>query len=298
MKSQPHHAGDALPADPVALLEAVLETNRRTENPRLKAILESAIRHLHAFAQDSGLSMEELELGIDFLVNIGKATGPEKNEGILLADILGLSTLVGLIDAKSALALGGTEPALVGPFWRANQPTMPSGALICSADTAGSRLFVNGRVVSLESGPIKGARVETWQAAPSGLYENQDKAQPDMNLRACFETDGEGRFSFQSVRPAGYSVPTDGPCGDLLRLQGRPVMRPAHLHFLVFAAGHKTLATQIFDAEDPNAFCDAAFGAVGSLLQSFEPQADGTYQLDVELRLEPGEMRIPYCPLP
>jgi catechol 1,2-dioxygenase len=287
-----------LPATPEALLEAVLAANEGTGNSRLKRVLDSLLRHLHAFAREIELSLEELEVATDFLVRIGKATGPEKHEGILLADILGLATLVGLNDAKKALAAGGTEPALIGPFWRADQPFRANGSKIISDDTPGDALHVEARVLSLEGRPIAGARVETWQASPGGMYENQDPEQEDYNLRARFETDVDGRFSFRSVRPAGYAVPVDGPCGELLRLQNRPIMRPAHLHFLVFAPGYKTLATQIFDADDPNAYQDAVFGAVGSLLHRFTPDVGGGYRLDLELRLEPGEMRIPLCPLP
>jgi catechol 1,2-dioxygenase len=286
------------PATPDALLDAVLAANEQTPDKRLKDILSSLIRHLHEFASEVQLSYAELELGLDFLVRIGKATGPEKHEGILLADILGLATLVGLIDAKKALAAGGTEPALIGPFWRANQPLRADGSSVAAPGTPGERLLVRARVTALDGTPIPGARVETWQASPGGLYENQDPGQQDMNLRGRFETDRDGRFSFRSVRPSGYAVPVDGPCGELLALQRRAIMRPAHLHFLIFAEGYKTLATQIFDAADPNAYRDVVFGAVGSLLHSFEPDGEGGWILDLALKLEPGEMRMPMCPLP
>lgn len=302
---EPHQAAasraerrEPLPATPQALLDAVLAANRDTTNPRLKQILDGLLRHLHAFAAEVELSYQELEIGLDFLVRIGKATGPEKHEGILLADILGLATLVGLIDAKKALAAGGTEPALIGPFWRAAQPLRENGSNIAADGTPGDKLFVDGRILSLDGTPIANARVETWQASPGGLYENQDPQQVEMNLRGRFQTDSDGRFSFHSVRPAGYAVPVDGPCGELLAAQQRPIMRPAHLHFIVMAEGYKTLATQIFDADDPNAYRDAVFGAVGSLLQRFEPQPDRSFRLGLDLKLEPGTMRVPMCPLP
>lgn len=288
----------SIPADPQALLQAVLQANQGSANARTREVLDAAIRHLHAFAGEIGLTYEELHHGLDFLVRIGQATGPKKHEGILLADILGVATLVVLMDAKAALAAGGTEPALIGPFWREEQPVRPNGASIASVDTQGERLRVRGRVLSLDGTPIVGAHVETWQAAPSGLYENQDPEQEDMNLRARFETDSDGSFWFDSVKPSGYGVPTDGPCGELLRLQGRHHMRPAHLHFIVIAPGHKVLATQIFDELDPYAYSDAAFGAVGSLLRKFEPDGNGGYRLDLELRVEPGESKVPRPPLP
>ena len=283
---------------PQELLEAVLASNEKTKDPRLKEVLASAIRHLHEFALEVDLKPDELQVGLDFLVAVGKATGPEKHEGILLADILGVSTLVQMRDARHALAAGGTEPALVGPFWRANQPIRPNGAHIASESTPGPGLTVNVQVTDLSGRPIPGARVETWQASPKGLYENQDPEQEDMNLRARFESDADGRIWFTSVRPAGYPVPTDGPCGDLLVAQGRHVMRPAHLHFIVVAPGFKVLATQFFDADDPHAYDDVVFGVVGSLLRKFEPDPNGGYRIDLQLKLEPGETHIPHCPLP
>jgi len=284
--------------DPDALLAAVRTANATTPNPRLKHVLDCAIRHLHAFALETDLNPDELQVGLDFLVDVGQATGATRHEGILLADILGLATLVQLRSARHAIAAGGTEPALVGPFWRAHQPMRENGSCIASAATPGPRLRVEGRVTALDGAPIAGARVETWQASPQGMYENQDPAQEDMNLRARFETDADGRFWFTSVRPAGYPVPTDGPCGRLLAAQRRKVMRPAHLHFIVAAEGYKALATQFFDREDPNADEDVVFGAVGSLLRTFEPDGEGGYRLQVDLRVEPGETRLPHCPLP
>lgn len=284
--------------DPAALLSAVLAANESTANPRLRQVMAAAIRHLHNFAIEADLTPEELHIGLDFLVAIGRATSPEKHEGILLADILGVATLVQLRSARAALAAGGTEPALVGPFWRAHQPLRPSGAVISSPDTPGPRLRVYGRVTDLTGKPLARARVETWQASPKGLYENQDEDQVDMNLRARFETDADGGFWFESVRPAGYPVPIDGPCGALLAAQRRNVMRPAHLHFIVAAEGHKVLATQFFDEEDSHVTEDVVFGAVGSLVRHFESDGEGGFELRLELRLEPGETRLPRAPLP
>ncbi|QTB98372.1 protocatechuate 3,4-dioxygenase [Alcaligenes sp. SORT26] len=297
MELSPHaETQQTIPATPEALLKAVLAANQAAD-PRTREILDSLIRHLHAFAQDVRLSYDELHKGLDFMVEVGQATNPLRHEGILLADILGVATLVLLMDAKAVLAAGGTEPALIGPFWRANQPVLDNGASIASTDTQGLPLLVSGKVVSIDGSPIKGARIEVWQAAPSGLYENQDPEQEDMNLRGIFISDVDGRFWFESVKPSGYGVPIDGPCGTLLAIQKRDHMRPAHVHFIASAAGHKVLTTQIFDAHDPYAYSDAAFGAVGSLLREFEASSDGTYRLEVELKLEPGHTPMPKPPL-
>lgn len=295
--SSSSHLGS--PADAVTLLASVLAENERTESDRLRTVLRSLIEHLHAFAQETQLNYEELELGLQFLNAIGQATGPKKNEAILLADVLGLSTLVQLQDAKRIMAHGGTEPALIGPFWRANHPVLESGSSIFTPDTPGDRMTVRVRVTNLNKEAIPGALVDVWQASPAGLYENQDEHQADMNLRGRFTTDPQGSFFYKTVKPAGYPIPVDGPVGQLLEHQRRHTMRPAHLHFIAIAQGYRVLATQIFDAQDPCINSDVVFGAVGSLVRQFQPdpaQAN-SWQLHVDLMLEPGETRIPHPPL-
>lgn len=295
--STTHNLGG--PADAASLLHAVLSENDRTQPERLRTVLRSLIQHLHAFAKETQLNYEELELGLQFLNAIGQATGPKKNEAILLADVLGLSTLVQLQDAHRILAQGGTEPALIGPFWRANHPVLPTGADIFTPDTPGERLTVLVRVMDLDKQPIEGALVDVWQASPVGLYENQDDHQADMNLRGRFTSDHQGEFVYRTVRPAGYPIPVDGPVGRLLEHQQRHAMRPAHLHFIAIAKGYRVLATQIFDAQDPYINSDVVFGAVGSLVRHFEPHPiePNAWQLHVDIMLEPGETRIPHPPL-
>lgn len=112
----------SIPANPQALLQAVLDANQGTRDPRTRLVLDARIGHLHALAAEVTLTYEELFKGMEFIVRVGQATGPLKHEGIPLADILGLATLVLLMDAKAVFASGGTEPAPIGPFWRANQP--------------------------------------------------------------------------------------------------------------------------------------------------------------------------------
>lgn len=296
MSSSPHLGS---PADAASLLAAVLAENERTQPERLKTILNSLIQHLHAFAQETQLNYEELELGLQFLNEIGLATGPKKNEAILLADVLGLSTLVQLQDAKRIMAHGGTEPGLIGPFWRANHPQLPSGAKICTADTPGDLMTVHVRVMDLNKKAVPGALVDVWQASPAGLYENQDDHQVDMNLRGRFTADNHGKFFFKTVKPAGYPIPIDGPVGRLLDHQKRHAMRPAHLHFIAIAQGYRVLSTQIFDSQDPCINTDVVFGAVGSLVRHFEPDLSqaNAWQLQVDIMLEPGETRIPHPPL-
>jgi catechol 1,2-dioxygenase len=274
----------------------VLEAMSRTPDPRLREILASLVRHLHAFMREVRPSEEELESGLDFLVRLGQASGPEKNEVILLCDLLGISTLAVMLN--NAQGRGETDPALLGPFWRAQSPLCKAGESISRDASSGAPLEVRGEVVDTDARAVANALVDVWQASPVGLYENQDPGQTDHNLRGRFETDGEGRFHFLTVRPAGYPVPTDGPCGELLRAQDRHPYRPAHIHFMISREGFKTLVTQVFANDDDCIESDVVFGVTPALAGNFARRADGTYRLDYRFVLQRGARRIPKPPLP
>ena len=118
-----------------------------------------------------------------------------------------------------------------------------------------------------------------------------------MNLRGRFVTDAQGAFSFRSVKPAGYPVPTEGPTGALLAAQKRHNMRPAHLHFLIHKPGFKTIASQVYDPEDPHLETDSQFGVTRALIGDFTRSASGGYELEYTFVLEPGESARPKAPI-
>jgi catechol 1,2-dioxygenase len=283
--------------NPESVLPLTLRAMERTPDPRLRELVAALTTHLHAFVQETRLSETEFERALEFIVAIGQATGASKNEVVLAADILGLSTLVALQNNQEPE--GESPAALLGPFWRARAPVCALGDNIARAGTPGLPLAVSGHVRDRAGRPIEGATVDVWQASPVGLYENQDPAQPEMNLRGRFLTDVEGRFWFRSVRPAGYPVPTDGPCGVLLRAQRRHPNRPAHLHFMVSAPGYKVLVSQVFADDDENLQSDPTMGVTRRLIGRFTPAADGgSASLAYDFKLEAGETRFPNPPIP
>jgi catechol 1,2-dioxygenase len=122
-----------------------------------------------------------------------------------------------------------------------------------------------------------------------------------MNLRGRFRSDAQGRYHFKSVRPAGYPVPVDGPCGDLLRAQIRDPYRPAHLHYMVSKPGYQVLVTQVFADDDHRLHTDVTFSVVESLVGSFAKNTDAAnpgYTLHYDLVLQAGEMHFPAPPIP
>jgi protocatechuate 3,4-dioxygenase beta subunit len=288
-----------------SVTEAVLSVMADTPDERLREITSALVHHLHAFAREVRLTEDELETAIDALIRSGKACNDSHNEMVLLSDVLGLSTLVCLMN-NGADGPTETAAALLGPFWRMHSPRMENGDSILRSPTPGPALFMRGQVVDAEGKPIPGVEVDIWQASPVGMYENQDEDQADMNLRGKFTTDADGRFWFRSVKPAGYPVPTDGPAGELLRAQGRHPFRPAHVHALLYKEGFKTLVTQVFVDDDAHLESDVVFGVTRPLVGDFQrhdsapPEPDaGTpwYSLEHRFAMMPGEAKLPVPPI-
>src|SRR5512140_2262721 len=246
----------------------VLDAYKTIEDPRLREIVASLVKHLHAFARDVHLTEEEFQKGCQIIAKMGQLSNAKHNEVVLMSGSLGFSALVCLLNNGNN---GQTETTanLLGPFWRLNSPKTENDGSIVRSPTPGPELFVNAWAKDRDGKPVVGAEVDVWQSSTEGLYENQDPTQADMNLRGKFTTDAEGRISFRSIKPAGYPIPIGGPVGDLLKAQGRHNMRPAHLHFLIYKPGFKTHISQVYLPDDPNIETDVQFGVTKRLLGDY-----------------------------
>ena len=111
---------------PETITDAVLDQMATTPDPRLKAIMASAVKHLHAFAREVNLTPAEWIKGIEFMTAAGKMCSPERQEFILLSDTLGLSALVNGLHDATALE-EATNTSLLGPFYREATPTLAAG---------------------------------------------------------------------------------------------------------------------------------------------------------------------------
>jgi protocatechuate 3,4-dioxygenase beta subunit len=291
--------------DGASVTNKVLAAMNGATSPRLREVMAALVRHLHAFAREVHLSEEEFETGIDFLNRIGQSTHDAHNEGMLFSDAVGLSTLVCLLN-NGRNGATETASALLGPFWRMNSPRTRNGESIVRSPTPGPALFAECWIRDPQGRPVADVEVDVWQASPVGLYENQDPNQAEMNLRGKFTTDADGKFSFRSVKPAGYPVPTDGPVGELLRAQNRHPYRPAHLHFLAYKPNYKTLITQVFVDDDKHLQSDVVFGVTPDLIGGYrrhdEPRADRAaespwYSLQYTFVMEPGTAKLPQPPI-
>ncbi len=249
-----------------SVTDAVFEQMSETPDPRLKQVMESLVRHMHDFARDVNLTPEEWLKAIGFLTKVGQTCTPARQEFILLSDVLGFSALVNLLHDKTAVEIG-TESSLLGPFYQQNAPSFALGdSIAVKADAP--ELLLYGQVTDKAGRPLPHALVQVWQTDAKGEYDLQKFHGEHMDMRGNFRCDAEGRFHFRTVKPLGYYIPMDGPVGALIRAQQRHGCRPAHVHFLISADGHRELVTAIYLADDEHIDSDTVFGVSSSLVVS------------------------------
>lgn len=281
------------------LTEEVLARFEDSKSERYAEIMQSLVRHLHTFVGEVGLTEEEWEAGIEFLTRTGHITDENRQEFILLSDVLGVSMqVVGLNNKKPA---GATESTVFGPFFVEGSPRFENGDDIANG-APGEPCYMRGRVLSVDGEPISGARIEVWQADDEGCYDVQYDELQEPQGRGHLYSDEEGRYYFWSVRPEAYPIPYDGPVGDLLNAANRGPMRPAHVHFMVEAEGYQKLITHVFDKADEHLDSDAVFGVKDSLITGFERHEPGAapdsraldvpfYTMSYDIVLAPAEER-------
>ena len=285
---------------------AVLQVMERTEDPRLREIMTSLIKHLHGFVRDVRLTEGEFRTATALINELGQLSHDLHNETVLMAGSLGISSLVCLMN-NGDHGRTETSQSLLGPFWRLDAPRVVNGGSLLRSDTPGDPLVVNGRVLDREGMPIVGAEVDIWHASPVGFYENQDPEQAEMNLRGKLTTDADGRFWFRTVKMVGYPIPTDGVVGRLLGAQRRHPNPPAHHPAQIVKRGFKVLISQVFDPTDPHIDSDVQFGVTKTLIGDFvrhdepDPERPDTevpwYSLDYTYVMEPGETILPNPPI-
>jgi protocatechuate 3,4-dioxygenase beta subunit len=248
---------------PETITDAVLEQMATTQDPRMKEVMASAVKHMHAFAREVNLTPGEWIKGIAFMTAVGKMCTPERQEFVLLSDCLGLSALVNGLHDKTAVE-EGTHTSLLGPFYREASPTLPAGSQIAKTVKPGSECALYGRVTDSNGKPLANATVSIWQTGADGLYDIQE-AGAAIDYRGVFSTDANGTYMLRTVKPIGYSIPMDGPVGGMIKAQARHGMRPAHIHFLVGAPGYRELVTALYLRDDPHLADDVVFGSSDDL---------------------------------
>ena len=231
---------------------------------RTREVMNALVQHLHDFAREVNLTHDEWRTGIAFLEGCAAIETEDHRDFVLASDVLGLSSLVDMLHSSP----GSTSSSVLGPFHVSGAPPLAVGGDM-KRDFGGPVLLAQGTIRDTDGNPIPNAELDIWQTAPNGLYASQDDAQDTFSFHGLMTVGTDGKYAFTTVKPVEYTVPSDGPVGDILRACGRHPWRPSHLHYIVKAPGFKTLVTEIFPDDDPYLDQDTVFGVRDDLVMTY-----------------------------
>jgi hydroxyquinol 1,2-dioxygenase len=285
--------------DENTITPAVLQAMAGSAGTRLHTVMTALVTHLHDFAREVKLTEDEWFQAIQFLTAAGHITDENRQEFILLSDVLGLSMLVTTQNNRKPEAC--TQSTVLGPFFVPGAPRFDNGDDIANG-SPGAPCFVRGRVRGLDGKPVAQALVDVWQSDEEGGYDVQtpgpDGGPPVMRARGTLHSLPDGQFHFRSILAEAYPIPHDGPVGGLLQGLARHPWRPAHLHFRIEAPGFQTLVTHLFRDNGQYLDSDVVFGVRNSLVVDWVRHPAGTapdgtrmeqdfYTLDYDFVLNP-----------
>ena len=253
------------------ITELAVERWATAKDPRLAEILTALVRHLHGFAREVRLTEAEWMAAIQWLNRTGQISDEKRQEFILASDVLGLSMLV--VQMNHRLDPDATPNTVLGPFHIDGSPPLGFGADM-SDGIAGTPLFVHGTVRDLSGAPVGGALLDVWQADGDGMYEAQLEVD-EARLRAKYSSREDGSYCVRTVGPLGYSIPLDGPVGELIGATEISHFRPAHVHFLLDVPGYEPLITHLFQEGAEYLDSDVVFGTKEELVVAFEQREAG-----------------------
>nr|WP_275586357.1 dioxygenase [Geodermatophilus normandii] len=235
-------------------------------------LLAALVRHLHDFAREVRLTEAEWAAAVRWLTRAGQISDDKREEFILASDVLGLSMLV--VQMNHRLDPAATPATVLGPFHIEGSPELGFGGDM-SDGVPGTPLFVHGTVRDLDGDPVAGGVLDVWQADTEGAYESQIPGIDEARLRARYTTREDGGYCLRTIVPRGYTIPMDGPVGDLVAQTEISHFRPAHVHFLIDVPGYEPLVTHLFQEGAEYLDSDVVFGTKQELVVAFEQREPG-----------------------
>ncbi|MDO6590921.1 hydroxyquinol 1,2-dioxygenase [Loktanella sp. D2R18] len=245
---------------------------------RTREVMNALVQHMHDFAREVNLTHDEWRTGIAFLEGCAAIETEDHHEFVLASDVLGLSSLVDMLHSRP----DATSSSVLGPFHVSGAPPLAVGGDM-KRHYGGPVLLAQGTIRDTDGNPIPNAELDIWQTAPNGMYASQDEEQDTFSFHGLMTVGEDGKYAFTTVKPVEYTVPSDGPVGDILRACGRHPWRPSHLHYIIKAPGFKTLVTEIFPDDDPYLDQDTVFGVRDDLVMTYVEKPASDFPEGLEL---------------
>ena len=254
------------------ITDLAVERWATAKDPRLAELMTAFVRHLHDFAREVRLTEAEWMAAMQWLTATGQISNEKREEFILASDVLGLSMLV--VQMNHRLDPQATPATVLGPFHIDGSPEFDYAGDM-SDGLPGTPLYLHGTVRDLAGNPVAGGVLDVWQADNDGAYEVQIPDVDEARLRAEYTTREDGSYCIRTIAPLGYTIPMDGPVGDLIGRTEISHFRPAHIHFLINVPGYEPLITHLFREGSQYLDSDVVFGTKQELVVRFDEREAG-----------------------
>jgi hydroxyquinol 1,2-dioxygenase len=254
------------------ITDLAVERWATAKDPRLAELMTAFVRHLHDFAREVRLTEAEWMAAMQWLTAAGQISNEKREEFILASDVLGLSMLV--VQMNHRLDPQATPATVLGPFHIDGSPEFDYAGDM-SDGLPGTPLYLHGTVRDLAGNPVAGGVLDVWQADNDGAYEVQIPDVDEARLRAKYTTREDGSYCIRTIAPLGYTIPMDGPVGDLIGRTEISHFRPAHIHFLINVPGYEPLITHLFREGSQYLDSDVVFGTKQELVVRFDEREAG-----------------------
>src|SRR5436190_20950114 len=136
---------------PTSITQAFADYAKNAPSERTRTLLVGLAAHLHGFVRENKVTQAEWGAAIDALTRATKFTDDKRNEYILFSDLLGVSSLIDMVNAASS----GTPSSVLGPFHIEGAPELPNGGDLWKGQV-GEPLVVRGRIADAQGAPAPG----------------------------------------------------------------------------------------------------------------------------------------------
>lgn len=279
IEQSPTAAGSGANASENFKAAAAAQDVADTPPERVAAVVTAVLKGVHDVIHDHDVTYPEFQAAKAWLMAVG-----DGGEWPLFMDVF----VEHAVEDQVARSQHGTKGSILGPYYLPGQVKLGSTCQLPRRDDEqGTPLVLSGQVCDTHGNPLAGAEVDIWHADADGYYSGFAPHLPEGNLRGVVVTDGEGRFAITTVQPAPYQIPTEGPTGQMIDAAGWHPWRPAHLHILVRADGHRPITTQLYFAGGDWLDSDVAEATKPELIIDPKDDGAGTRRSTYDFELEP-----------
>jgi catechol 1,2-dioxygenase len=279
-QQSPTAAGSGASATQSFLTTEMYQAVRQVPPERGDAGVRAVLDGVHQAIREHEVTYPEFQAAKAWMIQVG-----EGGEWPLFLDVF----VEHVVEDVTSQAQLGSKGTILGPYYLPDAKPLPAKATLpMRDDEKGTPLVFAGQVRDVDGTPLGGAEVDIWQADSEGYYSGFAPHLPEGNLRGVVTTDEEGRFEIRTIQPAPYQIPTDGPTGKLITAAGWHPWRPAHLHLIVRAPGHRSITTQLYFQGGEYLESDVAEAVKPELVLTPQTTDDGALRSTYDFVLERG----------